>query len=631
MGKIRRLAIANRGEVAVRIIRACQDMGVETILLHSVADIDTLAYRLADERIAIGAAPAAESYLNIEHNIDAAKAAGADAIHPGFGFLSENADFAEACERARIVFVGPSPEAIRLFGDKISAKRLVVEAGVPIISGYDGEDQSDERLMAEIERIGLPCIVKAAGGGGGRGLRVVSEMASAKAAIDSARRESKAAFNSEKLFIEKYLDHAKHIEFQIFGDSSGRVHCLFDRECSVQRRHQKIIEEAPAANLPQELRNKMAEAAVRIGTRAKYRGAGTVEFLVQDGDFYFMEMNTRLQVEHPVTEEVLGIDLVKAQILTAEGSSVLWSSDDLSTRGHAIECRIYAEDSDHGGIPSTGKLQYLSWPHGPGRRFECGFESGDVVTSFYDSMIAKVIVWDESRARALAKMRETLKECVVFGVKTNIPYLKQILKHAEFVEGTMTTRFIGEHFKNGMLPREWPDDLDQIVKIVVGGAYNPLSPWSLDVRSKGSSFSVGIGAESKGEPTVEWRFETDRRVHRVRYLQSYGDLWVHLDGETYFVDLKARQKASRQKRSDLQGQNAKANMIVAPMPGKVTKVNVQKGDRVSPEQVLVVIEAMKMEYNLTAHEAGHVIAVEAIEGAQVELDQVLVKLDNENS
>ncbi len=483
MGKIRKLAIANRGEVAVRIIRACQDMGIETVLLHSDVDAETLAYRLADERMAIGPAPVGESYLNIARNIDAAKAAGADAIHPGFGFLSENDDFAEACEKARMIFVGPSPESIRLFGDKISAKKLVESVRVPIVPGYNGDDQNESRLLAEIERIGLPCIVKAAGGGGGRGLRVVRDMAGAKEAIESARREAKSAFNSEKLFVEKYLDRAKHIEFQIFGDSSGRVHSLFERECSVQRRHQKIIEEATAARLPEPLREKMAKAAVLIASEAKYRGAGTIEFLVQGEDFYFMEMNTRLQVEHPVTEEVLGLDLVKAQILTADGSAVLWAGEELKPRGHAIECRIYAEDPDRGGVPSTGMLHYLSWPHGPGRRFEFGFESGDAVTPYYDPMIAKVIVWDENRPRAIRKMRETLSECVIFGVKTNIPFLQTILRHSEFVDGTMTTQFIEKHFKNGMPPRESPEDIETVAEMLLKSpaaeeASSHPSPWA---------------------------------------------------------------------------------------------------------------------------------------------------------
>ncbi|MCB0366028.1 MAG: ATP-grasp domain-containing protein [Bdellovibrionaceae bacterium] len=448
-GKIAKVAIANRGEVAVRIIRACQELGIETVLLHSEADKATLAYRLADEVVCVGPAPTGESYLNIDTNIHAALSVGADAIHPGFGFLSENADFAEACNDNRIVFIGPSPEAIRLFGDKISAKKLVEEAGGPVIPGYQGEDQSEGRLLKEIEKIGLPAMVKAAGGGGGRGLKVVHSMDQAAAAIESAKREGQSAFGSDRVFLEKYLSDAKHIEVQIFGDCSGKVYHLFDRECSVQRRHQKIIEEAVSPALSDEKRRLIAQTAVKIAEAAKYQGAGTVEFLYQDGEFYFMEMNTRLQVEHPVTEMVMGVDLVKAQLLTAMGQSLGWPAEP-EVRGHAIECRLYAEDPYKGGIPSTGQLGSYSFPHGPGRRLEIGFEPGDEVTSFYDPMIAKVIVWDENRPRAIQKMIRTLKDTVIFGVKTNIPFLIEMLSHVEFVEGTMTTKFVETHFPQGL-------------------------------------------------------------------------------------------------------------------------------------------------------------------------------------
>lgn len=460
--KIKKIAIANRGEVAVRIIRACQDMGIQTVLLHSEADIETLAYRLADEHVLIGPAETAKSYLNIERNIQAALSVEADAIHPGFGFLSENAEFAEACERARILFIGPSPESIRLFGDKISAKELVKRAGGPTIPGYQGEDQSEDNLIQKMKEIGFPVIVKATGGGGGRGLRVVKDIEGAREGIQSARREAGSAFGSEKVFLEKYLDHAKHIEFQIFGDASGNVFNLYDRECSVQRRHQKIIEEAPAANLDHTTRERMAAVAKEIAITAKYRGAGTVEFLYQDGEFYFMEMNTRLQVEHPVTEMVYGVDLVKAQILTAQEQSLTWSQNEIVGRGHSIECRVYAENPYRQGMPSTGKVEYMYLPHGPGRRFETGLEAGDAVTPYYDPMIAKVIVWDETRFRAIRKMIETLRETVIFGVRTNIPYLIEILKYPEFVDGKMTTRFIESNFASGLVEPELP----QTVKLL---------------------------------------------------------------------------------------------------------------------------------------------------------------------
>lgn len=452
--RIKRLAIANRGEVAVRIIRACEELGIESVLLHSEPDVNSRAYRLATKTVCIGPAPVAESYLNIEANIQAALSMQADAIHPGFGFLSENADFAEAVQKAGMIFVGPSPEAIRKLGDKVHFKNLARSAGLPLIPGYDGEDQSLETLLRECEKIGYPVIVKAAAGGGGRGMKVIHSMDQAATQISSAQREAKVAFGSEKVFLEKYLDQAKHIEFQIFGDSTGKIEHLFERECSVQRRHQKIIEEALAVQLSEETRKKMSECAQAIGQAGGYKSAGTVEFLLQDNKFYLLELNTRLQVEHPVTEEVMGLDLVKMQILTAQNEFVFDSRKIKVPHGHAIECRLYAEDAYAGGIPSVGKLGMVHFPEGPRRRFEYGFEEGDEITSFYDPMIAKVIVWDESRPRAIQKMVEVLKSTVVFGVKTNIPFLLEILQHRDFVMGVMTTSFIQKYFPQGLEPQK---------------------------------------------------------------------------------------------------------------------------------------------------------------------------------
>ncbi|MBC7741141.1 MAG: ATP-grasp domain-containing protein [Bdellovibrionaceae bacterium] len=450
MKQIRRVAIANRGEVAVRIIRACEELGLETVLLHSDVDIQSRAYRLATKTICIGPAATALSYLNIEANINGALAAGADAVHPGFGFLSENADFAQQCEKAGLVFVGPTSAAIRKLGDKVSFKNLAKKAGLPLIPGYDGEDQSVSGLLKEVEKIGLPVIVKAAAGGGGRGMKLIREMSEAKDLIESAQRESQSAFGSTQVFLEKYLERAKHIEFQIFGDCTGHVVHLFDRECSVQRRHQKIIEEATSPSLTDDLRRRMGEVACTIAALGKYTNAGTVEFLLQDDEFYLLEVNTRLQVEHPVTEEVLGIDLVKMQILTAQEKFIFSTNEIRIPRGHAIECRVYAEDPFMGGVPSTGLLGTVSWPEGPRRRYEYGFEAGDTITSNYDPMIAKVIVWDENRPRAIQKMVRTLKDSVIFGVHTNIPYLIQILNHPEFQSGKMTTRFIETYFAEGL-------------------------------------------------------------------------------------------------------------------------------------------------------------------------------------
>lgn len=442
MADIKSVAIANRGEVAVRIIRACQELGLESVLLHSKADRGTRAFRLADRAICIGDSSVNESYLSIEKNVDGVLASGAQAVHPGFGFLSENSEFAQALLDKGIDFIGPSPEAIRKMGDKIEAKNIIEKAKVPSVPGYNGSDQSLETLTSEAEKIGYPVIVKAAAGGGGRGMKVIRSKEESKEMIEAAKREGKSAFGSDRVFLEKYLDKAKHIEVQIFGDLSGNVVHLFDRECSVQRRHQKIVEEAMSPSLSTDLRLEICESAVKLAKEVGYVGAGTVEFLVQDGKFYFLEMNTRLQVEHPVTELVLGVDLVKAQILNQMNRFSVWDQDLLTPRGHAIECRLYAEDPYTVGIPSTGPIGYQYWPDGPGRRFDYGYEEGDEVTPYYDSMMAKIIVWDENRTRAIRKMLKTLDQTILFGVKSNIPFLKKILSHPDFMDGSFNTQFI---------------------------------------------------------------------------------------------------------------------------------------------------------------------------------------------
>lgn len=490
--KFTRIAIANRGEVAVRIIRACEELGIETVLLHSEADMKSRAFRMATKTICIGPAATSESYLNIEANIHGAIAGGAQAIHPGFGFLSENADFAEACQKAGLVFIGPSPESIRTLGDKVRCKELAKKAGLPLVPGYQGEHQDVAHLTQEAERIGYPVIVKAAAGGGGRGMKLLRNSTEAKEQIESAQREAQSAFGSPKVFLEKYLDRAKHIEFQVFGDSSGQVLHLFDRECSVQRRHQKIIEEATSPSLTDDLRRRMGEAAVAIATLGKYKGAGTVEFLLQDGEFYLLEVNTRLQVEHPVTEEVMGTDLVKMQILTAQNEFIFDPKLYRIPAGHSIECRIYAENPYLGGVPSTGVLGLVEWPEGPGRRYEYGFEEGDEITSYYDPMIAKVIVWDENRKRAIQKMIRVLKDSVVFGVHTNIPYLIEILSHSEFVSGTMTTRFIENNFSEPLRAPELSAAEKEIVENEMKKARGQSASAGASMDSPWTSFWRGI-------------------------------------------------------------------------------------------------------------------------------------------
>ncbi|MFN8943148.1 MAG: acetyl/propionyl/methylcrotonyl-CoA carboxylase subunit alpha, partial [Pseudobdellovibrionaceae bacterium] len=467
------------------------ELGIESVLLHSEPDLNSRAYRMATKTICIGPAAVSESYLNITANIQAALSMQADAVHPGFGFLSENPDFAEAVQAAGMIFVGPSPDAIRKLGDKVHFKNLARKSGLPLIPGYDGEDQTLETLLKECDKIGYPVIVKAAAGGGGRGMKVIIAKDQAANQISSAQREAKVAFGSEKVFLEKYLDQAKHIEFQIFGDSTGKIEHLFERECSVQRRHQKIIEEALASQLSDETRKKMAECAQMIAQAGGYKSAGTVEFLLQDNKFYLLELNTRLQVEHPVTEEVMGLDLVKMQILTAQDEFVFDARKIKVPHGHAIECRLYAEDSYAGGLPSVGKLGIVHFPEGPRRRFEYGFEEGDEITTFYDPMIAKVIVWDESRPRAIQKMVEVLKTTVIFGVKTNIPFLLEILQHREFIMGTMNTNFIQKYFPQGLTQQKTTPDQEVLFdwarqslggtvlsKNSNGGSNQIYSPWS---------------------------------------------------------------------------------------------------------------------------------------------------------
>lgn len=449
MREIKKVAIANRGEVAVRVILACRELGLKTVLLHSEADIQTRAYRLADERVCIGPAELAKSYLSIENNIQGLLSCGADAVHPGFGFLSENAAFAQACLDQKIIFIGPWPQSIRDLGDKITAKKLVEEEKIPTVPGYNGEVQDLHVLVRECDKIGFPVIVKATAGGGGRGMKILRNRQEAEELIPSAQREAQSAFGSGHVFLEKYLDHAKHIEVQVFGDLLGQVVHLYERDCSAQRRHQKVIEESVATTLDLRMREEITQAAVRLAKKVNYVGAGTVEFLVQDRKYYFMEMNTRLQVEHPVTEMVMGVDLVKAQILTMTNRTALWGQEKLKPRGHAIECRICAEDPFTPGVPSTGTLLFQQFPDGPGRRFDYGFEAGDTITPFYDSMIAKVIVWDESRPRAILRMIETLRETIIFGVKTNIPFLLEMLQHPDFVDGSLHTGFIQTYFPMG--------------------------------------------------------------------------------------------------------------------------------------------------------------------------------------
>jgi acetyl-CoA carboxylase, biotin carboxylase subunit len=444
--RLRKILIANRGEIAVRIARACRELDIASVAVYSEPDRAALHVRLADEAVAIGPAPSRESYLRIDRILDAARQSGADAIHPGYGFLAENADFARACEEAGIVFIGPRSQTIALMGEKTSARRLAVEAGVPVVPGSLAPMDDLARLHAEAERIGLPVMLKAAAGGGGKGLRLVTDASALAAAAERARSEALSAFGDGRLYLEKALVRPRHIEIQVLADHHGHAVHVFERECSIQRRHQKVIEESPSPFVTEELRARMGALAVALAEKAGYRNAGTLEFLVDAGrNPYFLEMNTRLQVEHPVTEMVTGLDLVKLQIRIAEGEELPFGQGDLRQRGHAIECRVYAEDAAQGFLPSPGRIVALRAPSGPGVRDDSGVYEGADVPIHYDPLISKLVAWGADRPEAIARMRRALSEYALLGVTTTLPFFDRVLRHPAFVAGDVDTGFIERH------------------------------------------------------------------------------------------------------------------------------------------------------------------------------------------
>jgi len=442
----RKLLVANRGEIAVRVFRTCRELGISSVAVYSEADRGARHAREADEAVAIGPAEALRSYLSIEAILHAARETGAEAIHPGYGFLSQNGDFADAVRDAGLVFVGPPGDVHRLMGDKQAARRCMAAAGVPVLPGYDGDEQDDARLLAEAERIGWPVLLKPARGGGGKGMRIVGRAADFASALAASRREARAAFGAETLLVERYVERSRHLEVQVVADAHGGVLHLGERECSIQRRHQKIVEETPSPALDATHRQRLCDAGVAAARAGHYRGAGTVEFLMApDGRFYFLEMNTRLQVEHPVTEAVTGLDLVRLQLEVAAGRPLSLTQEQVEARGHAIECRLYAEDPDNDDLPSPGRVLYLSEPEGPGVRVDSGLLAGSEVTIHYDPLLSKIVAWGHDRAEAAARMRGALRETVVLGVVTNLARLRAIVEHPAFAAGQLHTGFIEEH------------------------------------------------------------------------------------------------------------------------------------------------------------------------------------------
>jgi len=637
----RRILIANRGEIACRVIDTARRMGVETVAVFSDADADARHVAMADRAVRIGPAPAAESYLDGAAIIDAARAAGAEAIHPGYGFLSENPDFAEAVATAGLVFIGPSARAIRAMGLKDAAKALMERAGVPIVPGYLGADQDPARLAKEAGRTGYPVFIKAVAGGGGKGMRRVDEPSAFAEALAGAKREAKGAFGDDAVLIEKYVTTPRHIEVQVFGDGTRAVH-LFERDCSLQRRHQKVIEEAPAPGMTPEMREAMGSAAVRAAEAVGYAGAGTVEFIVDASEglrpdrFWFMEMNTRLQVEHPVTEAVTGVDLVEWQLRAAFGEPLPLRQEDLSLAGHAVETRLYAEDVGAGFLPATGRLSRLRFPAGV--RVETGVREGDAISPWYDPMIAKLVAHASTREEALARLGTALDATQVAGCVTNLSFLSALVRHEGVRAGRLDTDLIARDLERlaAVLPPP-PEAIAAAVLAVAGPPEGPLagfrlwSPlaWRVDLRWQGepviANLSIGPG---QATVTIDGQaLPAKRREGRWRVGQGPAyDVLVEPARVTVFG---AEGTFAFDRPDPLDREPAVAGQDVAnsPMPGLVRAVFVSAGQDVEQGDRLVVIEAMKMEHALAATRDGRVAEVLVTEGQQVEAGAPLVRLE----
>ena len=650
----RKILIANRGEIALRVMRACRAMGVETVAVYSDADAHAPHVRFAGEAVHIGAAPASESYLRIERLIEAADRTGADAIHPGYGFLSENADFAESCAGAGMVFIGPSPAAIRAMGLKSSARRLAARAGAPVVPGFDGEDQSAETLRSRIVEIGFPVLIKASAGGGGKGMRVVRTENAVDEAVDAARREAEKAFADGSLLLEKYIEGARHVEVQILGDAHGNLVHLFERDCSAQRRHQKVVEESPSPAVNDELRRKMGEAAVAIGRAIAYTNAGTVEFiLAPSGEFYFIEVNTRLQVEHPVTEVITGLDLVRLQIEIAEGRPLPFTQADLKTEGHAIEARLYAEDPANDFLPSTGQILDLRLPVSEGVRIDAGVESGTEVGIHYDPMLAKLIAHGETRDSAIRKLVYALRQSSIQGLQTNRDFLIRLLDHQGFRQGRAHTGFIAEHLEELIADDDPRLNRDSLVAAALylqnqwmtsDGLLAELPPIYRNNPYRDPSIKFKIGAD---DVDVSWRqigpgafraqvFDTTVTaqvlscgpdsvrieidgVQRMFKITEAGDeLYVHSSLGSRVIKRPTRHPAPQ-----ASSEQGSAN---SPMPGKVLKILVEVGQKVLAGDPLIILEAMKMEHTMRAVVDGVVEAVLVGQGEVIAPGQVLVQI-----
>lgn len=636
--------VANRGEIALRVIRTAKAEGYRTVAVYSDIDADAPHVRAADTAVHIGPAPARQSYLNVDRLLDAAKRSGAQAIHPGYGFLSERPEFAQACADAGIVFIGPSPDAIAAMGDKAASKRLMAAAGVPMMPGYHGEDQSDERLLAEAYRIGVPLMVKASAGGGGKGMRLVTDLAGAADAITAARREALSAFGSDALILERALLQARHVEIQVLGDEHGQVIALGERDCSVQRRHQKVVEEAPSPALTPALRQTMCDAGVTAARSIGYTGAGTVEFLLgDDSTFSFLEMNTRLQVEHPVTESVTGLDLVAWQLRIAQGERLTVGRDDVVTTGHAIEARLYAEDPANGYLPATGNIVTWDPPVGEGIRVDAGIHSGSVISSFYDPLLAKIIAYGRDRDEARRRLISALERTRALGVTTNRAFLIDVLRAPLFARGMATTAFLDKadlsrhrlvstrrmaaaaawlHRERERAARRrspglagWTNMAELASTMKLGGNEVRLrrDKSGLAVKIDGYEYHVSVGDQLTIDGVALDALGISPEPGRV--LLAFADL-----------DLDVRDTLLDPPDS---AETGGSGVLTAPMHGTVTTVFVELGDTVEIGDQLLALEAMKMEHPLTADISGIVTEI-AASGQQVAANDVLVRINTEN-
>ncbi|TJY63320.1 acetyl/propionyl/methylcrotonyl-CoA carboxylase subunit alpha [Sinimarinibacterium sp. CAU 1509] len=642
-----KILIANRGEIACRVIKTCRRLGIRTVAVFSEADRHARHVRLADEAICVGPAAARESYLVAERIIEVARATGAQAIHPGYGFLSENEAFAEACAAADIVFIGPPVAAIHAMGSKSAAKALMAQAGVPLVPGYHGDDQTPALLQQQADAIGYPVLIKASAGGGGKGMRVVERSEDFAAALASCQREAASSFGDDRVLIEKYLLEPRHVEIQVFGDTQGTVVHLFERDCSLQRRHQKVVEEAPAPGMSAERRAAMGKAAVDAARAVGYVGAGTVEFIVdRSGAFFFMEMNTRLQVEHPVTEMITGQDLVEWQLRVAAGQPLPLTQDELAIHGHAIEVRVYAEDADAGFLPSIGRLQHLGMPRESAHvRIDTGVEQGDEITPYYDPMIAKLIVWDESRPRALQRMAQALMQCRIVGVTANIGFLERLVTHPAFVEGQFDTGLIGRQLAQLCPPTQAAAEtawqLAALAQLLDEQARSDVaSPWHADgwrmngaqtrtltLLNGGEERSIQVDYAAQG-----YVLTLDGRRCAVRgERRDDGQLLAELDGQPQFATV-VRDGERLHVFTDAihgavftvidplahAGEDSDAHGgLVSPMPGKIVALLAEVGVPVDKGAPLLVLEAMKMEHTITAPSAGVVRSFRYPVGEQV--------------